>query len=59
MLRKYEYRNLKGYEISLFGYILRAEKYTRNIPWELITHSISHIRFNGYFIYLIKLWKKK
>jgi hypothetical protein len=59
MLRSYKYRNLKGFEVTIFGYVIRCEKYTRNIPWELITHSVSHIRFNGYFIYAVKLWKKR
>lgn len=59
MIRKYKYRNLIGYEVKILGYLVRCEKYKRNIPWELITHSIRHIRFNGYFIYMVKLWKKR
>jgi hypothetical protein len=59
MFRHYQYKNIKGYEIILFGYVIRIEKYYKYAPYELVTNEIKHIYFNGYYIYAVKLWRKR
>lgn len=59
MLRKYKYRTTEGYEITLFGYCLCLQKFKKNVPWEILSGDVRSIYFNGYYIYLVKLWKSK
>lgn len=59
MIRKYKYRYVVGYEIILFGYVICAQKYSRNIPYDLIVGNTKSIYINGYYVYAVKLRKRK